>query len=519
MRSSLSALFLTFLLLCVCFACDSKPNRRAVTQDELQDWVRPEYTVSTDRLWQTIQETASGTGQGMYADKYVRRHYSRRDAPLVWLTREGIDSQADTLLAFLAQAGDLGFSPKVFHTDTLQRLLARIRDYDYEGTNASNVLGQAEYLLTQALVRYGCGQRYGFVHPRHVFNHLLPDADAPDADGSQHTVYRQIFDMGNEEATDSFVRHAIGQVGSHHIGCFLREIQPDAPLYQLMQKEYLRAQAEGDTTRTRVARINMERARWRYPHPSDSRYIWVNLAAQELTAVDNTRDTLTTMRVCCGNWNHKTPLLHSAIRTVELNPYWVVPQTIVRKEIVPSHTGDSAYFARNSYQAINKETGAEVNPALLTASDLRSARYTIRQERGVGNSLGRIIFRFPNNFSVYLHDTNNRAAFQRANRAVSHGCIRVERPLDLALFFLEDPAPLLTDRIRMAIDLAPLSPEGQAYQEQHPDAKPLPRFSYDTPVPVWLDYWTLYPSPGGVLQSFGDPYGYDKVIEKKLDEI
>lgn len=516
MRRSRPALFLLILLLSVCFACDRKPNRRVVTLDELQEWVRPEFAISADRLWQALQATAEQAGRGMYADSYVRRHYSHRNASLVWLTREGISPQADTLLTFLTEAGDMGLAPDAFHTDTLGRLLARIRRFDYAGTQASTVLGQAEYLLTQALVRYACGQRYGFIHPRHVFNHLLPEEPT---DSGAPVVYRQIFDMGNEEATDSFVRHALEQVHGHRIGTFLREIQPTAPLYRQMQAEYLRSQSEGDSARARLARINMERARWRYPHPTGDRYIWVNLAAQQLTAVDAGRDTLTTMRICCGSWSHKTPLLHSAIRTVELNPYWVIPQTIVRKEIVPRHTGDSAYFARNSYRAINKETGAEVDPARLTASDLRSARYTIRQERGAGNSLGRIIFRFPNNFSVYLHDTNNRGAFQRANRSVSHGCIRVERPLDLALFFLAPDAPLLTDRIRMAIDLPPVSPEGQRYQEQHPDARPLSRFSYDEAVPVWLDYWTLYPTPRGALQAFGDPYGYDKVIEKKLDEL
>ena len=518
MRRSLSALFLFVLLLIVCFACDSKSNGHVVTLEELQEWIRPEYSLSADRMWQVIQTTDLHSEGKMYADHYVHEYYSQRSMPLVWLTREGISSQADTLLSFLAETGDMGIASKTFHTDTLKRLISRIRTYDYKGTNANNVLGQTEFLLTQALVRYACGQRYGFIHPRHVFNHLLPDVPAS-GETQKTVVYRLIFDQGNEEATDSFFHHTLEQVRSHRLGTFLREIQPDAPLYQQMQKEYVQAKSQGDTTRTRLARINMERARWRYPQPTGNRYIWVNLAAQELTAVDTERDTMTTMRVCCGNWNHKTPLLHSAIRHVELNPYWVIPQTIVRKEILPSHTGDSAYFARNRYHAINKETKEEVNPASLSASDLRSARYTLRQERGAGNSLGRIIFRFPNNFSVYLHDTNNHSAFQRTNRAVSHGCVRVERPLDLALFFLDDPSPLFVDRIRMAIDRPPLTLEGRKYKETHPDAKPMPSFSYDRPVPVWLDYWTLYPTPKGTLQAFGDPYDYDKVIEKKLDSL
>ena len=517
MRCSLPA-FSLFILLCFLFACDNKPNQHVRSLDELQEWIRPEYALKAERVWQALEAAARHTGGKMYADRYVREHYGQPDAPLIWLTPEGITDQADTLLTFLAQANDMGLTATAFHADTLQRLLSRIHNFNFEGTTANAILGQTEFLLTQALMRYACGQRFGFIHPRRVFNHLLPDIPAS---GETRTtvVYRQIFDQGNEEPTDSFIRRTMDEVRNHRVGDFLRQIQPTSPLYQQMQQEYLRAQSQNDTTRSRMARINMERARWRYPHPSGGRYIWVNLAGQELTAVDTERDTLTTMRVCCGNWNHKTPLLHSVIRHVELNPYWVIPQTIVRKEIIPNHTGDSAYFARNHYQAINKETKEEVNPATLSASDLRSARFTLRQERGSGNSLGRIIFRFPNNFSVYLHDTNNRGAFQRANRAISHGCVRVERPLDLALFFLDNPKPLFIDRIRMAIDLPPLTPEGRNYQEAHPDARPMPSFSYDRPVPVWIDYWTLYPTPKGTLQSFSDPYGYDKVIEKNLDEI
>ncbi len=516
MRPRLHAIICLFHTLFVFVACDGdSSHRRLSIIDDLQQYVRPEYVVDEETFLHEIQQAGRAWAPRMYADDYTQRYYHGH-RPTVWTTRMGIDNRADTLLAWLEQAEDLGLGREAFLLDTLHSLVDQLKRLDMKQEGASALLGRTEFLLTRSFLRYACGQRYGFVHPRHVFNNLLIDPPAP---GEVRTtnVYRELYDQRSEEPGDSFVHHAIEEVRHHRLTSFLREIQPTDTLYRRMQREYIRVRGTADTTRIRQAHINMERARWRYPHPDGGQYIWVNLAAQELTAVDTHRDTTATMRICCGNKTHKTPLLHSAVRWIELNPHWIIPQTIVRKEIVPRHVGDSGYFARNRYHAINKTTKKEVNPALLSAAQLRSAQYTIRQESGPGNSLGRLIFRFPNKFSVFLHDTNNRGTFRYANRAVSHGCVRVERPLDLALFFLDNPTALYTDRIRMSIGLQPLSSEGQSYMAEHPDAKPLGRIDLPKPVPVWLDYWTLYPSPDGQLQSYDDMYGYDKVIENLLN--
>ena len=512
-----SAIFLSLFFLTALFiACNGDGARHIPTTEEWQEWSVLEYAVEVEPFQKELEHNTTVWPTPMYADNYTKQHYQQHPTSLIWVSRMGIDHRADTLLTWLNQAETLGFSPNVFYVDTLQQLLRQLRNQDFGQESSSTILGRLEFLLTRAFLRYACGQRYGFINPNYTFNHLLVD---PPAAGEKRktTIYRRIYDHESEQATDSFVQVALDEVRHHRLSAFLRDIQPRDTLYSIMQHEFTRAKAAGDTTRQRLSRINMERARWRYPHPSTSRYIFVNLASQQLTAVDTRLDSVLSMRVCCGNASHKTPLLHSIISRVELNPYWVIPQTIVRKEIMPRHVGDSAYYARNNYQAINKETKEIVDPASLSAADLRSARYTLRQEKGAGNSLGRIIFRFPNNFSVYLHDTNNHSAFSYGNRAISHGCVRVEKPLDLALFFLENPTPFFIDRIRMAIDLSPLSTEGKRYQAAHPDANPLGYFTYDNPIPVWLDYWTLYPDPHGSLETHPDNYGYDRVIEKLFE--
>ena len=125
---------------------------------------------------------------------------------------------------------------------------------------------------------------------------------------------------------------------------------------------------------------------------------------------------------------------------MELNPYWNVPQSIIRKEIIPTYRRDTTYFTRNRMKVYDKN-GLQVNPHQVNWAKYagKGVPYTVKQDNKTGNSLGRIIFRFPNPHSVYLHDTPSRWAFTRNNRAVSHGCVRLQKALDFAFFLLKEP--------------------------------------------------------------------------------
>ena len=253
-------------------ACSKKSGNTGVQSlNDLQEWVCPQYTLNSNDIWHEIQKSMANMPTGMYADPYTKQHYTTRQ-PLVWLTREGISLQADTLLTFLAKVDEQGLSPNSFQLDSIQKLLRRARELDFEGTDAIKVVGPLEFMLTQAYLRYACGQRFGYIHPRHIFNNLLID---PPAEGERRTsvIYRQLYDHDSEEVSDSFVHHAIEQVRHHHISAFLHEIQPSDTIYRQIKTDYLRARQQGDTARTRLARINLERARWRYPHPDKGKYI------------------------------------------------------------------------------------------------------------------------------------------------------------------------------------------------------------------------------------------------------
>ena len=222
------------------------------------------------------------------------------------------------------------------------------------------------------------------------------------------------------------------------------------------------------------------------------------------------------MKICIGSPKSKTPMLQSRIERVDMNPYWNIPYSIVKKEIAPRHAGNEAYFSRNRYRIFSKETGEELPPAAVTADMLTSGRYRVRQDNGEGNSLGRLIFRFPNNFSIYLHDTNNKQAFKRTNRAISHGCIRIEKPLELAVFLLDTPEEKTVNRLREAIGLPPLNSSIPIEKKEGEPLKVgIQRF--DPSIPVVIDYYTLYPKPDGGWEESPDPYGYDEILLKKLE--
>ena len=264
--------------------------------------------------------------------------------------------------------------------------------------------------------------------------------------------------------------------------------------------------------------INLERARWQYKPEKGSKYVIGNIAAFMLQAFNEEVDSILEMRICCGSVRNKTPLLYSKIYYMELNPYWNVPQNIIRKEIIPSYRRDTTYFTRNRMKVYDKN-GNRVNP-----HDVKWAKYTagvpftVKQDNKEGNSLGRIIFRFPNPYAAYLHDTPSRWAFNRSNRAVSHGCVRLERALDFAFFLLEKPDELLEDRIRIAMDIAPKSDEGkklnrsEAYRE-------LKHYSLKEAIPLFLDYQTMYLAADGKLSYCEDIYKYDDPLLEALNKL
>lgn len=486
---------------------------RGPSEADLSEFGTFVYAIDTLQMERMLTDILSKDTSHFAADKAVRQRYcdvERFELAPLWFSRMGVVPEADELLECLRHDAPLcGLDTSAFFVPQIARDLFVVHKlaFDSLDININELLPRLEYNLSRAYVRYTTGQRYGFMRPSKVFNNLdlKPNSEA----------YARLFD---EQVKEPDYEASLRQLLSSDRMDFLRSSVPDSPLFKAL---LTRLDAATDTAERRKLAVNLERARWQMKRPDENRMVLVNLPSQQLWAID--ADTILNMRICCGTTLTKTPLLHSAISTIDVNPDWIIPQSIVKNEIA-RHGGDSSYFARHRYYIADRSSGTKLNPRGVSAAQLESGRLRVGQRGGAGNSLGRIVFRFPNDFAVYLHDTNNRSAFSRERRTLSHGCVRVERPFDLACFLMPEADEWTIDRLRLSIDKTPATERGRTYLDEHPDEERplrLMRQQSVTPrVPVYIIYYTAYPNPeSGDLELWPDIYGYDKVIAREMSQF
>ena len=222
-------------------------------------------------------------------------------------------------------------------------------------------------------------------------------------------------------------------------------------------------------SRADTIRANLERWRW-LPREQPADRLEVNIAATTLDVVQGGKLT-DHMLAAAGRPTDQTPMLVSNVHSVLFNPAWHVPNSIADKELLPK---GSAYLKRAGFTVLPPGQGVK-----------------LVQKPGPKNSLGQIKFDFPNSYSVYLHDTPSHAAFGRASRSVSHGCVRLQRPIALAKRLLDDAPDWTAERIDTVLD------SEQTTRAQLP-----------TPIAVMLMYWTAFPE-GAQLAFRDDVYGWD----------
>ena len=494
------------------FSCQS--GKQEVSEDALSTFGPYVYALDTLQLTQNLAQVLKADTSRWAADKTVRKYYQDKDhfeeTPL-WFTRMGVSSEADSLLSYLRrEAPRNGLDTMAFFVPQIADDLSIVRSlaFDSLGVSINEVLPRLDYHLSKAYVRYTAGQHFGFVRPDRLLNHLNMKADS--------SGYAHLFDYEVKAPDYEEVMH---KLLSDDRQDYLLASQPTSLVYKSLQ---FRLEVSTNADERRKLALNMERSRWQVnqPEPQD-RMVIVNLPAQQLWATSP--DSVLNMRICCGATTTKTPLLISQISHVQVNPEWVIPFNIVKTDVA-RHGGDSAYFARNRYDIIDRTTNDTLNPVHVSSDQLLSGRLRVSQKGGAGNSLGRIVFRFQNNFSVYLHDTNNHAAFKRERRLLSHGCIRVEYPFELARFLMPDMDERTLDQLRVSMDIEPETDEYKEYLEEHAeDPQPHRLISYrkvSPAVPVYLIYYTAYPNPEtGAIELWPDYYGYDAAISREIGQF
>lgn len=228
----------------------------------------------------------------------------------------------------------------------------------------------------------------------------------------------------------------------------------------------------------RVEQIALNLERWReLPRDFGKDYVFVNVPGERLDVVQDGVPVMT-MKVVVGDPEHPTPVVLSRIAALTINPPWRVPLSIGLKEILPKVKADRRYLARNKM--------------------VMKGAYYFEQLPGPRNPLGRLKFETPNKFDVYLHDTPSRGTFERAARALSHGCVRMEDARELANYVLDPVKWTAADLIR-AID------SGRTV-----------RVGVMRRLRVALLYFTSFVDPDGVVEFRDDIYGRDKRLRLAL---
>lgn len=238
-------------------------------------------------------------------------------------------------------------------------------------------------------------------------------------------------------------------------------------------------------------RVNLDRGRVLL-HDLPNEFVIVNIAAYWIYLVRG-QEIVWSARAQVGKTYRQTPMFRSDINYLVFNPTWTVPPGIIRNDILPDARRDPASITRRGLNVLDAR-GNVVDPSSVDWSKFKSGNipYTLRQDPGPRNALGRVKIMFPNAYSVYLHDTPSQSKFEETDRAFSSGCVRVERPLELAELLLANPATWNAGTIRKAIDA------GQTQNVTLPAA-----------VPVLLAYWTAWVDPQGRVNFRRDVYGQD----------
>ncbi len=324
------------------------------------------------------------------------------------------------------------------------------------------------------------------------------------------------FPIGNtikKEVKDTripTVRQILSVMGDYHLEDTVDSETMDEALVEAVKKFQIRHGLEADgaigkktqaalavTAQFRIAQMQATLERMREMPDFGERYILVNIAGYYLQAVDK-NTTAITSRIIVGTPKNSTPLFHSEITSINFNPKWHVPVSIARNEFMEKLREDPEYFIKGDY-VIKDNHGETINAEEIDWENHTGEIYKFVQNEGDKNALGKVKFSLPDTNSIYLHSTGSPKLFNKPERALSHGCIRVEMARDLVYFVMENRNGWNEERISKLYD-------GSAS-----------RIITVEPVPVYTVYWTSW-----VDETTKQPYFYPDIYgrdKKRISEI
>jgi len=448
--------------------------------------------------------------------KVVRAVYAVYDNAPLWLEPDGVKERASALLAALDSAPTHALRTDAYPLDSIRRVV-NAKKLD-SGATARDI-ADADVLLTAAYVGYASDMLVGQIDPRSVSQqwHIPARLSAVDSalvhtleDSSMAEGLAQMAPQDSEYAVlkREYNRYRVLALGGGWPtvaqGASKKELASrlDAEGYTVSETDSVSStlarwqenhdlEADGRVGRATLAALNvpanermrqlasnLERHRW-LPRALGQRYVYVNVPSFRLDAYDSGQRVLSMKVVVGAEYNgHSTPVFADSMRWVVFRPYWIPTPNIIKTEIGPKMRKDPTYLARNDMEFATL-SGAKV----------------LRQRPGSHNSLGLVKFLFPNDYDIYLHDTNQKSLFGQSARAASHGCIRLEQPDKLAEYVLGWPS----DSVRYAM-------ESGRNDRTVTLAKRLP---------VYIVYFTAYERDGR-LHFADDVYRRDEGLKTRL---
>jgi L,D-transpeptidase YcbB len=496
--------------------------------------------------------------------KLVKEFYDSYGNAVPWVREMQPSPQAQQVIALLQQADQKGLSAEDYDGTRWSERLAKLKPATSRPSESDAV--QFDVALTICVMRYVSDLHIGKINPKHFDFGLDVDAkkydlpqflktdvvDAPDVAGAlaqveppypgyQRTVralqtylqYVKEYDGTPLPTTGNTIAPGDTYAGAPQLTRLLKlvgDLTPDAnvpsgatvyegPLVDAVKHFQSRfgrtadgkitAQTLADlnvplSTRVRQMQLILERWRW-IPVGLHDAPIVANIPEFRLRAYDENFKVALTMNVVVGKaYGHDTPVFQDKMQYVIFRPYWSVPYSIARAEFIPKIERDPDYLEKKGFAVVDSRQEVVASGAVSSdvLQQLRAGKLFIRQNPGPKNSLGLVKFIFPNSYNIYMHDTPEQEFFAKTRRDFSHGCVRLEKPADLAVWVLRDnPGNWNMDHVRAAMN-------GSTTQQ----------INLAHPIPILIVYGTVIVTEDGAVHFYDDIYGHDAALEKVLDK-
>jgi murein L,D-transpeptidase YcbB/YkuD len=507
-----------------------------------------EIASSIQRQLATSRSRGTIGGEALLAPEAVARFYKARHHRRVWPA-----DQVDATIEAIKGVAVDGLDPDGYHLETLERLASERR----KGTDA-RVEAPLDVLLTDAMAAIVDHVRYGRVRPATLNPswNMNPRADAPpleqrmsealsagnaakaiESARPDHFIYRGLLGElarlreieahggwpavpggraikpGVRDARVPVIRRRLALSGEMSSRAPRDSTRYDADVVngvRLFQRRHrladdgvvnaatLAAMNVGVRSRIDQVRVNLERSRW-VLNGLEKDFLLVNLPAFKAYLIRDGKNQWEA-RTQVGKEARQTPTFRARLRTVVFNPDWTVPPTILDEDVLEGMRSGGNTVAEKHLKVLDA-SNHEVDPSTIdwASATPETFPYTLRQPPGEENALGRIKFLFPNPYSIYLHDTPHRELFESDQRSFSSGCIRIERPSELAEILLQGQDGWNAQKIQEAIDTG----ETKNVDLEHP-------------VQILIVYWTVSVGASGEVRFMDDFYGLDPAVAAAL---